>query len=341
MKKLKFFINVLIDNDRKSLKTIIREIVVLRKKHRKNIDHYFTCLMYKKGAGNIHDYIPQNIYLNLMKNFFRSDGMHPILENKNKFSEYMLENNVPTACKIGFIIENQIRIENDKLIIKQEEDNCLKLHKALKEFNGLFVKQVNSLGGKGVYKISATDEINKILELIESNSEYIIEQEIKQHSYLNKINPYCINTLRVVTYNNGDDIKIASSLLRIGINKSHVDNASSGGAFVNYDIEKNRLDKTAYKFPKYSGKSYFKHPLTGFIFENQQLPYPNEIILLVQKAAKLFPDKQIVGWDVAYTPNGPLIIEGNDNPHMAMIQTSVKGLLSNKIYRDLLKDYRI
>lgn len=35
---------------------------------------------------------------------------------------------------------------------------------------------------------------------------------------------------------------------------------------------------------------------------------------LVKEASKLVPEMRYVGWDVSFTPNGPILVEGNEYP---------------------------
>ena len=35
---------------------------------------------------------------------------------------------------------------------------------------------------------------------------------------------------------------------------------------------------------------------------------------MVEKAARMIPQVGYVGWDVAFTPNGPCLVEGNNFP---------------------------
>lgn len=58
----------------------------------------------------------------------------------------------------------------------------------------------------------------------------------------------------------------------------------------------------------------------------------------VFKAAKLF-DKKFIGWDVAITPDGPFIIEGNQNPHLIMLQMAVRGIKTHPSYRNIFAEY--
>ena len=139
----------------------------------------------------------------------------------------------------------------------------------------------------------------------------------------------------LITNRNGE-IKIPSCALRMGVNKSHNDNVSTGGIFTGYYIENNKLGEVA--LDKW-GTSFYNHPDTHFIFKNQSLPYPNKVILLVTKVAKMFPNTCIIGWDVAYTPEGPVIIEGNTVPCPVGMQIALRGLRNNKIYNDIYREF--
>ena len=119
----------------------------------------------------------------------------------------------------------------------------------------------------------------------------------------------------------------------------HNDNVATGGIFVNYDIEKNKLGEIAIRYVNLLETRYYSHPNTNFVFKDQPLPYPHKVIALVTKAAKLFPDRFVIGWDVAYTPEGPVIIEGNTNPCPVEIQLALKGMRNNKIYDELYHEF--
>jgi hypothetical protein len=54
-----------------------------------------------------------------------------------------------------------------------------------------------------------------------------------------------------------------------------------------------------------------RHPVTGEIFEGFQCPFWAESVELVRRAAIDFLPVRTIGWDVAITPGGPVVIEGN------------------------------
>ena len=59
---------------------------------------------------------------------------------------------------------------------------------------------------------------------------------------------------------------------------------------------------------------YEKHPQTGETIKGFKFPYWNEAIELCKKACQEIPEMGYVGWDVAFTPEGPLFVEANEFP---------------------------
>ncbi len=59
------------------------------------------------------------------------------------------------------------------------------------------------------------------------------------------------------------------------------------------------------------GIIYTEHPDTHVKLQGYTIPFVKEAVQMVLKAATITPQIRYVGWDVATTPNGPAIIEGN------------------------------
>ncbi len=53
------------------------------------------------------------------------------------------------------------------------------------------------------------------------------------------------------------------------------------------------------------------HPQTGIRFEDFTIPYWTEACQLVLRSARLVLPIRTVGWDIAITPDGPMVLEGN------------------------------
>jgi hypothetical protein len=340
LEKLGIAAKIFLQKESKPLAQVIKEILYLRKS-KQSLGFYFTSLVIKRDAGNLDDYIPSGGLVRIMHEFYRQYGIEdPILQDKVNFQKFAREHNLPTPQQVGRIEKSKLIHDSNIHEISSLDDFKSAIGAVLEIHKPIFVKIVDGQGGENVFKITNCDyeQINQIYPLIDTEK-FIIEKALVQHKDLDAINESSINTLRIITYKEDGLVHIASAMLRMAVDDSYVDNGSSGGIFINYDIYENRLDKTAYNLFEKGGRSFIRHPKSKVVFEGMTLPYPEKIIETVTRAAAPLNNK-IIGWDIAYTPDGPVLIEGNDNPHLKMMQITTKGLLTNKYYRKAFKKYK-
>lgn len=66
---------------------------------------------------------------------------------------------------------------------------------------------------------------------------------------------------------------------------------------------------------------YEDQPGNGARMKGRKLPFVEECRQMARDAhARLFPDYAYIGWDIAISPDGPVMIEGNAKPSMAVAQ---------------------
>jgi len=128
---------------------------------------------------------------------------------------------------------------------------------------------------------------------------------------MSKLNDSSLNTIRIATFNSlKGSPEIISALLRMGRSGSVIDNSMSGGIFIGIYLDSGRLHDNAMAFLENSGMIYDKHPDSGVAFKDFTIPYFREAKDLACKAARLLSEK-LVGWDIGFSPTGPILIEGN------------------------------
>jgi hypothetical protein len=72
-----------------------------------------------------------------------------------------------------------------------------------------------------------------------------------------------------------------------------------------------------------------RHPTTGLVLEGASLPDWSALVDLVLRCASLFRPLRTIGWDVALTPRGPVIVEGNrwwDPPADSVLAPAAPGV---------------
>jgi hypothetical protein len=57
-----------------------------------------------------------------------------------------------------------------------------------------------------------------------------------------------------------------------------------------------------------------RHPVTGVAIAGREVPCWDAVAALAERAHRVTRDRVLVGWDIAITPSGPLLLEGNSYP---------------------------
>lgn len=282
---------------------------------RETIKHYFQYGLQYKGSC-IGDYIFNSEWFTYSLPLLEwAKEEAAILTEKERCIKHFVSAGIQTTQLYGFI-----DISEEQLYILEDEKKT-SLVSLLLENKRLFTKPHDGHQGKGAYLLEAIDEqyclVNgekySFAELAKKvNKGYIVETAVRNHPDLDKIYPHSLNTMRIVTMRTpSGDVRYITAFHRFGAYGRNVDNFHSGGVALGVDVKNGCWRKFAYsEDPAYKGT---KHPDSGFIFENQPIPLLKEAIELAIKAHKSFERIHAVGWDVAITPEGPIIIEGNQN----------------------------
>ena len=111
-----------------------------------------------------------------------------------------------------------------------------------------------------------------------------------------------------MTITTPSEVKVLSTVVRMGMGGSRVDNASSGGIISGVD-ENGRLKPFAFDS---NGKRYDRHP-QGAKFEDTVIPNFQNCLSLCKKAApRLARFSKLISWDLAISKDGqPILIEVN------------------------------
>lgn len=141
------------------------------------------------------------------------------------------------------------------------------------------------------------------------NGDLVIQEGVKQSETLAKLNADSVNTLRVLSLLHSDgNCKILSTLLRMGLKGTKVDNASSGGISIGVQDD-GRLNDFAYSNV---GIRYYEHPTSHISFNNVIIPNFEGVKKAVKILHPKFPHFRMISWDIAMNEhNKPVLIEAN------------------------------
>ena len=173
--------------------------------------------------------------------------------------------------------------------------------------------------GKGVEKITVSNyaTTEELFEYVKGLNAGLVEEFVVQHQDVSKLYPLSVNTYRIVTVLTEGEAHIVYAFIRIGNGGRFVDNINAGGMAAPINIETGVIE-----YPAFDKDSiyYETHPYTSCAIKGYQLPQWDKAVETVLKAAKVVTQVGYVGWDVAATENGVVLIEGNPFPGHDILQ---------------------
>ncbi|MDR3314068.1 MAG: hypothetical protein LBS96_06380 [Oscillospiraceae bacterium] len=174
-----------------------------------------------------------------------------------------------------------------------------------------FAKTPEGMCGSGVRRINSADFSPATLQQqLAAEGFTLWEEAIRQHAEMAALCPKAVNTLRMVTLALEDGVHLLAVFLRMG-NGKDVDNLNAGGFAAPVEIE---TGVVAHPATDKNGVLYEMHPFSGKAILGFQVPFWPECLALVQRAARVEPTVRYIGWDVALTPAGPVLVEANTFP---------------------------
>jgi len=154
---------------------------------------------------------------------------------------------------------------------------------------------------------------------------WLVQPKLNNHQDVTRISPSpALQTVRLVTYVDGNrDVRILLAGWRLADEKAEFDNFSGTGknnVFCVIDPADGTMQKCFMKSRHSFGFGLHeveRHPVTGQNLKGLQPPMWNDIVKLGKKAALAFLPSKCLGWDIAMTPTGPVLIEANRywDPH--------------------------
>jgi hypothetical protein len=321
--------------NKKPLYQIIREIFLCKKYWHCYPLHYYRYDLYKKeyqlSDKQLLNYIPEFFFYKVFLSYFDSDKYSILIEDKNITEQILRSFDIKqpnTLCKLikGKIYTCELRLLNFQELMNDISKN---------QYEKIFVKPADGRGGHGFFifhknndkKYKTKDEVEfneKFLTDIGSKRDYIIQSGLKQDYELSLLYPDSVNTFRIATENIKGNVRIVCATLRIGKSGNEVDNSSQGGIALGIDINNGFCKDFATTTD--SDRMFYKHPDTGFIFNNYKIKNWDEIKKFTIGCAAKLLQFTYLGWDIALTVDGPVVIEANLSFGLDHFQIRLGGL---------------
>lgn len=252
-------------------------------------------------------------------------------EDKRRFVSVCKRNGLPTIDIIADFEKGRMRwwselesLPEADLFAKPAMGRCA---------NGVILYKYVSpnvyIGSAGVARSGekVLDELSNISE----REPYILQRRLVNHPDISAFSPCGLCTSRVVTWRPPDGgCEEIIAIFKMPTGSNFADNFSIGGIAVSIDKKSGVLGSAQ---TKYLGalRTEF-HPGNGRKIAGFRIPFWREGIRLCLDAHAVYPAYAFVGWDVAFTAEGPILVEGNLEWGVESLQRAHYGPLGETFF---------
>ncbi len=200
----------------------------------------------------------------------------------------------------------------------------------------LFIKPAQGKGGRGCERwkriggiylgpgnrfLDAAALLQHIRALAARRGRYLIQECLHNHRSLRDLGEGLTSLRITACRNEHGTAEITNAVLKMSLGAgASVDNFHQGGAGCKVEIASGEVGPAWDSWIQRPCVRHEVHPATGARIAGRILPCWPETLALVARCASLFPDRYMIGFDVAITERGPVIIEGNVQQSSEMVQ---------------------
>lgn len=282
-----------------------------------------------------------HLFVQTFEHFFLLDRLcagfdTSVIDTKLNFAAFCRNHNLPAAPILAVF-------ERDREITWHAADRTLPP-------KDLFLKPTDQGCGRGAerWQWNAADlrwcrdherltepELLRTFQQRAATDRMVLQPRLRNHSDLERFSNGSLCTLRVVTARlPGAEPALLLSCLRMPTGESVVDNFAAGGLAAPV-LEDGRLGSAACK--KLAGRRLDQHPDTSARITGEAMPHWQDLVALAVRAHAGVGDLRFVGWDVALTRDGPLLLEAQTRWSGDLIQVAFDAPLGATRYAEICR----
>lgn len=208
-----------------------------------------------------------------------------------------------------------------------------------------FFKNVIKESGEGVIgfeikegKVIMKNKIYGYDEAIEAlkGGVWLVQPRYVSHKAIQLINSSALNTTRIYTILGVDGVDYLGGYQAFATDGAPIDSWQFGSVYVAIDVDEETLKP--YGITSLSDKRdgvLYEHPNSKIKFEAYKLPELKKAVDLCKRAHAFFYGVYVIGWDIALTDEGPMVVEVNERPGINVLQS-----LDGGVRKNILRQYK-
>lgn len=278
-----------------------------KKNYGKTVPMYQYAWLKSKGYDPDPRYIPDTFWHTKVEPAYTNLQMEKGFSDKNYFETIVGKEHSPeTLCRCinGQLLDGEyapVDLETICRTLREEPEIICK-------------PSIDSGGGRNIRFLRSeevtAEQLRALMEEYQGN--FVVQKILKQHAFMQRLNPNSLNTMRIVTFLFQGEVHLLYAGSRIGTPESRVDNTVAGGVYVQLHKDGTMMDFAFWEDRETHELLKLPKLPNGLEFANAKIPYWQEIMDLLRKLHYKLPHFHIIHWDVAIREDGtPIIVEYN------------------------------
>jgi hypothetical protein len=304
----------------KSIARQFLELFLLFYRHGLDAQAYYMFELYRpeywsKAGGYLTRYETKNGILKLLTWQLPDYEQLTILADKLAFAATCKRIGVPTPPLLGIAQDGALTLEQGAATNLDQD---------------LFIKPVRSKGSRGIYvfrniapgryRNKKGEEIDRatLVEWLAERSQtqaLMVQQRVFNHPAIADLAEQSLVAIRLITCKSDptQNAILTYAFIRV-ITRLEPTWPVSYELGIAIDLETGKLGPATGDKEKWLLKWWDVHPVTGAQVTGRILPHWEEIKAIALKTHNAAHGRLLIGWDIAVTPDGPLLLEGNSYP---------------------------
>ena len=246
-------------------------------------------------------YVPDDLFYCCIYDYYNKTEEVKAIDDKNYYDLYFPDVKLPET--VVHIIEGRCLDKNYKPVSLEA---AIRMCEANDEI--ICKPSVRTAGGKGISFWKRGQDVSVLEEMLTNMGNAIVQEVVHQHPALDVLHKESINTIRIMTWYHDDEVEVISTIVRMGVGESRVDNVSNGGCYcgVNDDGSLKKWGHTEW------GEPMLTHP-QGAVFAECIIPSIDKCKEMVRLLSYRFIRvSKLSSWDLSVDEEGnPVLIEAN------------------------------
>ena len=297
--------------------------------------HYYMYRMYEKdNKVRANSFLLHDQMWNIFK-VINSGAEASFVTDKSGFNEFCDANNLRHIPVIARITKDVLEFSGLEVRHLPAEDMFAKPARGSNSGRGVLIVRYKS----GCYMLDGDIEKyneKNICQLIKRygkrNRDYILQPLYKSASAIHDLTGGVLSSFRVLTIRRpGDAVTTEWVVFKIPGQNAIADNFGAGGMAAPVDLKTGKIGSAISL--DYNDFPHAFHPETGVQIQGREIPFWREAIELAEQAHRCV-NIPLIGWDVGICEDGPVLIEGNHEPAIEILQIShCKGIGGTELGR--------